>query len=130
MVLNHDDLLEMNIHVDEETGRIAGVVDWADAYTAPFGLSLWGLETLLGVQTSSSGWKWHPDEGYLREQFWKTLYASIGHRSEDDRRAIEVARLLGLFRSSGFDRRPEEPNAQPVGEDHFEFVRLEALCLR
>ncbi|WQF86950.1 hypothetical protein CDEST_11964 [Colletotrichum destructivum] len=27
MTVNHDDLLEMNIHVDEETGRITGIVD-------------------------------------------------------------------------------------------------------
>ncbi|KAK6215675.1 hypothetical protein QIS74_08694 [Colletotrichum tabaci] len=68
MTVNHDDLLEMNIHVDKETGRITGIVDWADAKIAPFGTSLWGLETVLGIQTSSS-WLFHPDHVYFRNQF-------------------------------------------------------------
>ncbi|RMJ09164.1 hypothetical protein CDV36_011198 [Fusarium kuroshium] len=40
MVLQHDDLLENNIHVDEATGHITGIIDWADAKIAPFGVSL------------------------------------------------------------------------------------------
>lgn len=50
MVLNHNDILEMNIHVDEETGHITGIADWADALVTPFGTSLGGLETILDVQ--------------------------------------------------------------------------------
>lgn len=55
MALQHDELLENNIHVDEVTGRITGIVDWADAVIAPFGVSLSGLETLLGV----TSWHFH-----------------------------------------------------------------------
>ncbi|KAJ2901647.1 hypothetical protein MKZ38_001606 [Zalerion maritima] len=42
MVLQHDDLLENNIHVDEATGHITGkcIIDWADAKIALFGVSL------------------------------------------------------------------------------------------
>lgn len=40
VVLNHNDLLEMNIHVNWKNGRITGIVDWADAKIAPFGTSL------------------------------------------------------------------------------------------
>ena len=129
MVLNHDDLLEMNIHVDEETGRITGIVDWADAIIAPFGTSLCGLETILGVQTSSS-WHFHPRHEHYRVQFWETFYGVTGTLSDRDRGAIEVARMFGLFRTHGFDRRPEKDNAAPLEEGDPELVCLEAFCLR
>ncbi|KFH47905.1 hypothetical protein ACRE_011350 [Hapsidospora chrysogenum ATCC 11550] len=129
IVLNHDDLLEMNIHVDEETGRITGIVDWADAKIAPFGLSLGGLETILGVQTASS-WLFHPNHEQLRIEFWKTFYEFTGDLSDDDRQAIQVGRLLGLFRTHGFDRRPEKANAAPLEEGDQELVCLEAFCLQ
>lgn len=129
LVLNHDDLLEMNIHVDEGTGRITGIVDWADAIIAPFGTSLGGLETVLGVQTSSR-WLFHPRHDYLRTQFWETFYGVIGYISDTDRRAIEVGRKFGLFRTYGFDRRPERDNAAPLDVGNQEFVCLEAFCLR
>ena len=128
MVLNHDDLLEMNIHVDKETSRITSIVDWADAKIAPLGTSLGGLETILGVQTSSR-WFFHPGHSYLRTQFWKTFYGVIGYLSDSDRRAIEVGRIFGLFRTYGFDRRPEKDNAAPLGEGDRELVCLEAFCL-
>jgi hypothetical protein len=128
IVLNHDDLLEMNIHVDEGTGRITGIVDWADAIIAPFGTSLGGLETILGVQTSSR-WYFHPNHNYFRTQFWETFYEVTGYLSENDRRAIEIGRIFGLFRTYGFDRRPEKDNAAPLEEGDEEFVCLEAFCL-
>jgi len=116
MVIQHDDLLENNIHVDEATGHITGIVDWADAMIAPFGVSLGGLETVLGVQTSNS-WHFHPNHVKLREHFWDTFYIETGQISEADRRSIEVARLFGLFRTHGF----EEGDAR--------IVYLEALCM-
>lgn len=119
----------MNIHVDEETGRITGIVDWADAKMAPFGTSLGGLETILGVQTSSC-WLFHPSHEHLRTQFWKTFYGVTGKLSDIDRQAIEVGRAFGLFRAHGFDRRPEKDNAAPLEEGDQEFVCLEAFCLR
>lgn len=129
MVLNHDDLVEMNIHVDEGTGRITGIVDWTDAKIAPFGTSLGGLETVLGAQTSSC-WFFHPNHDYLRTQFWETFYGVIGYLSDADRQAIEVGRVFGLFRTYGFDRRPEKENATPLKEGDQELVCLEAFCLR
>ena len=128
MVLNHDDLLEMNIHVNEDTGCITGIVDWADAKITPFGTSLGGLETVLGVQTSSS-WFFHPDHNFLREKFWSKFYGLIGHLADDDRRAIEVGRMFGLFRTHGFDRRPEKKNAVPLAEGDPDLVCLDAFCL-
>jgi hypothetical protein len=77
MVVQHD---ENNIHVNEATGHIAGIADWADAMNAPFGVSLGGLETVLGVQTSSC-WHFHPYHVELREHFWDTFYREIGQIS-------------------------------------------------
>ncbi|KAG8420706.1 hypothetical protein J3458_002639 [Metarhizium acridum] len=126
MVLNHDHLLEMNIHVDENTGRITGIGDWEDAVISPFGTSLGGLETILGIQTSTS-YYFHPDHGLLRTSFWETFYETVGCVSDEDRRAIEVGRLLGLLRTHGFDRRPEKENAQPLVLGSPDLVCLEAM---
>ena len=43
MVPNHTDLLENNIHVDPNTGRLVGICDWKDTEVSPFGMSLGGL---------------------------------------------------------------------------------------
>jgi len=99
--------------VNEVTGHITGVVDWADAMIAPFGVSLGGLEIILRVQTSSS-WHFHPYHIELRGCFWDR---HIGAISIDDRLSIEVARLFGLFRTHGF----EEGDAK--------IAYLEALCM-
>jgi aminoglycoside phosphotransferase (APT) family kinase protein len=48
-VLQHDDLLENNFYVEEATGYITGIVDWANAKVAPYGISLSGLEIVLGI---------------------------------------------------------------------------------
>ncbi|KAF1950953.1 hypothetical protein CC80DRAFT_539310, partial [Byssothecium circinans] len=60
MVLQHDDLLENNFHVDEATGHITGIINWADAKIAPFGVSLASMEVVLGIQTRTN-WHFHPN---------------------------------------------------------------------
>src|SRR5688572_16302242 len=95
MALYYDDLLEMDIHVERGTGRITSIVDWADANIALFGTSVEGLETILGVQTSSC-WLLLPSYHYLRAWFWENFYGVTGQLSDDDRRAIEVGRVFGL----------------------------------
>jgi hypothetical protein len=50
--IQHGDILENNIHVDEVTGHITGVVGWHDAFIAPFGISLGGVEILFGIQAN------------------------------------------------------------------------------
>lgn len=116
MAFQHDDLLENNIHVDNATGHITGIVDWSDAMIAPFGVSLGGLETILGIQTRTS-WHLHPNHLSLRERFWDIFYREIGNISEEDRLSIQVARLFGLFRAHGFEEKDKA------------IVYLETLCL-
>jgi hypothetical protein len=119
MVVQHDDLLENNIHVDEATSHITSIVNQANAMIAPFRVSLGGLETLLGVQTSTS-WHLHPRHVELQEHFWETFYKEIGKVSADDRRSIEVARLFGLFRTHGLN---------DFGEGEARIAYLETLCM-
>lgn len=95
---------------------LIGIVDWADAMIAPFGVSLASMEVVLGIQTRTN-WHFHPNHNSLRELFWKTFYQVTGHISKDDRRSIEVARLFGLFREYGLE------------EKEHAIAYLSALCL-
>ena len=102
MVPNHFNLLENNIHVDPSTGRLVGICDWRDAEVSPFGMSLGGLETMLGSNTIIMGalaWRYHTDEQALRELFWETFYKALGNITDE---RIEVARLAGIFLKNGW----------------------------
>ncbi|KAH7190877.1 hypothetical protein DER44DRAFT_707834 [Fusarium oxysporum] len=101
-VVQHGDILENNIHVDEATGHITGIVDWHDAFIAPFGLSLGGVEILFGLQ-SNKNWHFHPSHVKLRQQFWERFNTEVSNVSESDKQAMEVARLMGLFKMFGFE---------------------------
>lgn len=101
-VLNHADLLEMNIHVNPSTGSITGMVDWCDATVGPFGLSLWGLESLLGT-LGSDGWHFHARHLDLRRTFWTTLYSNIDI-TESQKQAVKVGRIVGIFQAYGLKK--------------------------
>ncbi|KAF5017336.1 hypothetical protein F66182_10745 [Fusarium sp. NRRL 66182] len=102
LVPNHNDLLENNIHVNPETGQIVGICDWRDTTIGPFGMSLGGLETMLGIRRMR-GWCYHLNQQELRDLFWVTFYNAIGKFSEELRDLIEVARLVGIFIENGFE---------------------------
>ncbi|KAE8151306.1 hypothetical protein BDV25DRAFT_139027 [Aspergillus avenaceus] len=101
LVLSHDDLCEMNIIVYPEEGGISGIVDWADAKTLPFGMSLWGFLNMLGTK-DSLGWHYHENSNHLESLFWETFYRNTGDISSDHRRAIRVAERVGLVLRYGF----------------------------
>jgi hypothetical protein len=108
IVINHGDLLENNIHVDAETGRLTGIVDWRDAKIAPFATQLWGLENILGIRGSTC-MRFHPSHVELRGVFWETFYNAIGDVPEDVREAIRTARMIGIFLANGdFGNFPSE----------------------
>lgn len=102
ITLQHSDILKNNIHVEEATGHITGVVDWPDAFVAPFGLSLGGVEILLGIQTNKD-WHFHPSHVDLWQRFWDTFNSEIGQVSELDKRSMEVGRLMGLLQTHSFE---------------------------
>ena len=94
----------MNILVDPDSGHLTGVVDWADASIEPFGIALWGLESVLGC-SGIDGWAYQGnDVSYSRDLFRDVLFAEIGGSlSDETRRAIENVRTLGLLLRYGFN---------------------------
>jgi hypothetical protein len=101
LVLSHDDLCEMNILVDLNSGHITGIIDWAEARILPFGFSLWGFENVLGFM-DSQGWHYYNNHRELEKCFWQAFEQSVGGVSEADRQAIRVARMVGFFLRYGF----------------------------
>lgn len=98
-VLNHADLLEMNIHVNPSTGAITGIVDWHDANVGPFVLLFWGLESLLGT-LGSDGWHFHARHFDLRKTCWNTLYSNMVI-TESQKQAVKVGVIVGIFQAYG-----------------------------
>ena len=99
-VLSHDDLNEMNIMVDAD-GSIIGIIDWIDARVLPFGISLYGLENLLGYM-DGEGWHYFYNHVELRALFWGIFKDEVGEISEAEMQAIMVARMAGLLIRYGF----------------------------
>lgn len=125
LALNHGDLSEMNILVDPSTGHITGVIDWAEAKICPFGISLWGLENVLGSM-NQQGWHFHPHHLELRNLFWQTFEATVGRVSDDNKQTIEIARMAGLFLRYGFAW--ADGGQEPVDEGTISFMYLDAFC--
>ncbi|KAK1763678.1 hypothetical protein QBC33DRAFT_213367 [Phialemonium atrogriseum] len=99
-VLSHGDLREMNILIDPETGRITGIVDWAEASILPFGFPLWGLENILGYM-GPKGWQYYDNPHELEDLFWQT-FREANNVSDTDLQLIRAARMAGLFYRYGF----------------------------
>ncbi|KAF8191322.1 hypothetical protein BJ912DRAFT_1022028 [Pholiota molesta] len=114
LVPNHIDLLENNIHVDRDTGKLTGICDWAGTEISPFGMSLGAVENMLGIPTE------------LRKLFYDELYSAIGHVSDGDKKRIEDARLIGLFLTNGW-RYDTAGNQLPAGEDEHGLHHLDAV---
>ncbi|KAH9922906.1 uncharacterized protein B0H18DRAFT_878915 [Fomitopsis serialis] len=104
LVANHIDLLENNIHADTQTGTLAGVVDWAGAQVGSFGISLGGVENILGIAKTDFSHEYHANHHELRELFYKELHLAIwgGPASAENRQRLEDARLIGLFFLNGW----------------------------
>lgn len=117
LVPNHTDLFENNIHVDKATGRITGICDWREAEVSPFGMSLGGLEIMLGTLTTSGDfWRYHPNHQELRDHFWNRFYNYLGGVSDEQKRRIEAARLIGLFLANGFQEgKPATEESEDLG---------------
>ena len=127
MVPNHTDLLENNIHVDPNTGKLVGICDWTEVVVSPFGMSLGGLETMLGISTMKEGWCYHTDHQSLRDLFWDTFFKAVGVEAPFNER-VEVARLVGIFLGNSWQR-DKEGNKVPVGEESLELLYLDAVVL-
>ncbi|PTB64382.1 hypothetical protein BBK36DRAFT_1161436 [Trichoderma citrinoviride] len=107
--LTHGDLLPANILVHPKTGRLTGLIDWAEAEWLPFGMALYGIEEMLGetVVPSSQGFRYYADHRELRHLFWCEFLALTGQRrmSAVQVQRVEAARKLGIlfWRGIAFD---------------------------
>ncbi|KIY52327.1 hypothetical protein FISHEDRAFT_35532 [Fistulina hepatica ATCC 64428] len=129
LVPNHTDLLENNIHVSKETGHIMGICDWKDTTISPFGMSLGGLETMLGTETVSWGWRYHPNQQELWDLFWETLYQEMGGISREQKKLIDVSRLVGLFLANGFEWKDGVKVPTSEGSDGLRYLESVTLTL-
>ncbi|KAF1985174.1 hypothetical protein K402DRAFT_405324 [Aulographum hederae CBS 113979] len=104
VVLCHGDLLPTNLMVDEVSGRLCGVVDWAEAEMLPFGMCLYGLEHLLGYVSSSNGFHYYLEAQELRQFFWTRIIEEIPPLSEDTllRAAVGLSRDVGVLLWYGY----------------------------
>ena len=102
-VLTHSDISNMNILVDPDSCHLTGIVDWADASIEPFGIALWGLESVLGC-SGPHGWSYYGnDVSNSRRLFGRVLFSEIGDAaSEETHMAIEEVRTLGILLRYGF----------------------------
>lgn len=101
-VLTHGDLVSSNIMLDPSTGRLTGLVDWAEAEVLPFGTCLYGLEELLGEMTPQ-GFVYLEDATRLRRIFWHKLLLMIPELSSvSGLRNVHLARQLGVLLWHGF----------------------------
>lgn len=69
--LTHGDLVPENIMVDPKTGRLTGLIDWAEGEWLPFGIGLYGLEELFGETNNGGFFELYPDHEQLRDTFWQ-----------------------------------------------------------
>jgi hypothetical protein len=100
-VLTHDDLSNMNLLVDVTTGHLQGVIDWADAGVWPFGVALWGVESILGY-TCPDGWIWLDDGAQSARFLFSTTLQKSLDLSAGEIALVEKARILGLLLRYGF----------------------------
>jgi len=88
-------------------------------------MSLGGLETMLGKRTMSWGWRYHSNQQELRDLFWETLYQAMGGVSEQQKKLIDVSRLVGLFLANGFEWK--DGVKAPASEGYDDLRYLEAV---
>lgn len=96
VVLTHGNLNEMNILVDHTSGKITGVVDWAEASFQPFGFALYALDNALGSM-GPDGWEYFDNAEFLWDEFWRTFIGLVGGLSASQMKSIRLARVAGLL---------------------------------
>lgn len=130
-IMSHGDFIPANILVSPETGRVTGLLDWAEAEWLPFGVGMYGLEELLGEDVDGC-FQYYPEAGKLRALFWRELLSDIPElsRSPDTLARVREAQVLGVllwhgiaFDDGRLDRVVEE------GVDDREIQRLDAFVL-
>ena len=103
--------------VDAVSGRLTGIIDWAEAAIYPFGQILYTLQDISGTLHGEHGWRQYKDHEALQDTFWETFQEEVGGLSAEMVDAIRSARILGCLLTHGFIRSlPNEPFVVPVQE--------------
>ena len=105
MVLLHQDFGVFNIMVNPKSCNLVGVIYWAEAEVAPFGLNLHSHQRLICEVHLKNGWARYDDYIILEEIFWNTFSAEAGELSKEVIGVIKSARVVGLLLSRGFTSR-------------------------
>ncbi|KAK2748363.1 hypothetical protein FQN57_001021 [Myotisia sp. PD_48] len=133
MVLLHKDFGSCNILVDETSCHLAGVVDWAEAEIAPFGLNLHSYHRLITKFHLKNGLFRFDDYMELEELFWNTFSYHAGGLTDETIGVIKSARIMGLLLSSGFTTRlknmPEPTVIQDDESGAYNMLQLDGLLI-
>ncbi|KAL4898761.1 hypothetical protein BDV59DRAFT_207006 [Aspergillus ambiguus] len=118
MVLLHKDFGVCNIMVNETSCNLVGVVDWAEAEVAPFGLNLHSHQRLISKVHLKTGWVRYDDYSRLEDIFWSTFSTEAGGLGNETVETIKAARIVGLLLSRGFTSRlPNASEPVPIRDD-------------
>ncbi|PWY70639.1 hypothetical protein BO83DRAFT_399780 [Aspergillus eucalypticola CBS 122712] len=118
MVLLHRDFGVCNMMVNEITCNLVGVVDWAEAEVASFGLNLHSHQRLISKVHLKGGWVRYDDNVTLEDIFWSTFTNEAGGLSDETVKTIEAARIVGLLLSRGFTSRlSKTTEVVPIRDD-------------
>lgn len=107
--LTHGDLVPANIMVNQRTGGLSGLIDWAEGEWLPFGVGLYGVEELFGETNGEGDFEFYPDHEDLRSTFWRSfLQITQPYRAVLPNRwlrNVRLCRALGilLWRGIAFD---------------------------
>ncbi|KAI0816688.1 hypothetical protein GGR55DRAFT_686187 [Xylaria sp. FL0064] len=98
-VFTHGDFLATNIMVNPYSGKLTGLLDWAEAEWLPFGVGMYGLEELLGEDNQNGRFVYYPEATRLRDLFWNQLILLIPELARDARFAalVKKAQILGVL---------------------------------
>lgn len=118
MVLLHRDFGVCNIMVHEDSCHLVGVVDWAEADIAPFGLNLHSIQPLISTVHLKNGWMRYDDSDILEQVFWREFGVYAGCLEDEVIGIVKSARVMGLLLSRGFTSRlANMPKPVPIRDD-------------
>jgi hypothetical protein len=120
----------MNILVSPTSGRITGIIDWAEAEVLPFGLALYGLENLLGYM-GPWGWNYFQIRNKLEQKFWERFWGliDVGETAVQAKmkNSVRTARGVGILLRYGFEWENGTVERAVTGTDASSLAYLDAF---
>ncbi|ORY69775.1 uncharacterized protein BCR38DRAFT_332638 [Pseudomassariella vexata] len=128
-IVSHGDFIPANVLVCPESGKLLGLLDWAEAEYLPFGISLYGLEELLG-EVKNGCFEYFSEAKSLRKLFWSEILSMIPQlcTDADKLKIVRSAQIFGIFLWHGIAFDDGKLNrAVNEGTDDEEIQRLDAF---